>query len=65
MSDTILEETIREVMTQAEPNVSYGWQGGEPTLMGLSFFEKAIEFQKRYGSGQTVGNGLQTNGMQL
>ncbi|UCE20568.1 MAG: anaerobic sulfatase maturase [Gemmatimonadota bacterium] len=63
MSDTILEETIRRVMTKARENVSFGWQGGEPTLMGLPFFEKAVAFQKKYGRGQTVGNGLQTNGI--
>ncbi len=63
MSEAILEETIRQVITGAGSNVSFGWQGGEPTLMGLPFFEKAIEFQKRYGRGQTVGNGLQTNGI--
>ncbi|MFQ5753350.1 MAG: anaerobic sulfatase maturase, partial [bacterium] len=63
MSGAILEETIRQVMNQAGENVSFGWQGGEPTLMGLSFFEKVIEYQKRYGRGQIVGNGLQTNGI--
>jgi len=63
MSEEILEETIRQVMTQGGPNVSFGWQGGEPTLMGLSFFEKAVEFQRRYGRGRSVGNGLQINGL--
>lgn len=63
MSEAVLEETIRQVMTQSGPHVSFGWQGGEPTLMGLPFLEEAVEFQKRYGCGQTVGNGLQTNGI--
>lgn len=63
MSDEVLEEMVRQVMTGGEASVSFGWQGGEPTLMGLDFFKKAVEFQKRYGvSGQSVGNGLQTNG---
>ena len=34
-------------------------------LMGLPFFKKAVEFQTKYGSGKTVGNGLQTNGILL
>jgi len=63
MSEAVLEEMIRQVMTQAERQVSFGWQGGEPTLMGVDFFQKAAEFQKRYGWDQTVGNGLQTNGL--
>ena len=65
MSPEILEELIRQAMAQSSPHVSFGWQGGEPTLMGLPWFEKAVEFQKRYGEGKTVGNGLQTNGIQL
>ena len=65
MSSDTLEEIVRQVMTQGPAQVSFGWQGGEPTLMGLPFFEKAVEFQQKYGRGQTVGNGLQTNGLLL
>ena len=64
MTDEILRATVRQVMQQGEDNVSFGWQGGEPTLMGLEFFEKAVNYQARYGRpGQVVGNGLQTNGI--
>jgi uncharacterized protein len=63
MSESVLEETIRQVLTFGGAQVSFGWQGGEPTLMGLPFFERAVELQQRYGRGQTVGNGLQTNGI--
>jgi uncharacterized protein len=63
MSEDILEKMIKQAMTQSGTNISFGWQGGEPTLMGLPFFEKAVEFQKRYAQGQSVGNGLQTNGI--
>jgi uncharacterized protein len=65
MSIDTLEEIVQQVMTQGPGQVSFGWQGGEPTLMGLAFFEKAVEFQKKYGRGQSVGNGLQTNGLLL
>ena len=65
MSIEILEETIRQAMTQGGRQISFGWQGGEPTLMGISFFEKAVELQQLYGRGQSVGNGLQTNGVLL
>jgi uncharacterized protein len=63
MSESILEETVRQVMAQTGGNISFGWQGGEPTLMGIPFFEKAVELQKQYGRGHTIGNGLQTNGI--
>ncbi len=63
MREDILEETIRQAMTQSEDQISFAWQGGEPTLMGVAFYEKAIRFQQRYGYNQLVGNGLQTNGL--
>lgn len=64
MSAAVLEATIRQVMTQSAANLSFGWQGGEPTLMGVGFFEEAVELEKKYGRrGQIVGNGLQTNGL--
>jgi len=65
MSEDVLKEMIRQATTQCEQNISFGWQGGEPTLMGLSFFEKVVYYQQRYGNGKTIGNGLQTNGLVL
>ncbi len=65
MSLKVLEELIRQTMIQSPPQISFGWQGGEPTLMGLSFFRKAVEYQAKYGEGKSVGNGLQTNGILL
>lgn len=65
MSPEVQEEVIRQVMQQGGDSVSLAWQGGEPTLMGLPFFERAIELEKKYGRNQMVGNGLQTNGMLL
>ena len=63
MSLDVLEEMVRQVCRDGDRLISFGWQGGEPTLMGLSFFQKAVELQQRYGNGKTIGNGLQTNGI--
>lgn len=63
MSDEIMEEMIRQALTYGEQQVSFAWQGGEPTLMGLQFFDKIVRAQQRYGYAQNVGNGLQTNGL--
>jgi len=63
MDEDILEETVKQVLSQGERDISFGWQGGEPTLMGLPFFKKAVEFQQKYGRRHSVGNGLQTNGL--
>jgi uncharacterized protein len=62
MSDTVLEQLIKGYLATNQPMYSVGWQGGEPTLMGVDFFTKVVKFQKKYGrTGTRVGNGLQTN----
>jgi len=62
MSDVVLEQVIASYMNTPQPAYSFGWQGGEPTLMGLDFFKKAVVLQKKYGKpGAVVSNGLQTN----
>lgn len=64
MSVEVMEEMVKQVMQSGGNQLSFGWQGGEPTLLGLEFYEKAVEFQKKYGrDGQSVGNGFQTNGI--
>jgi len=61
-----LDATIKAVMTSGASQVSFCWQGGEPTLMGVDFFKKAVELQQKYSRmGQTVENSLQTNGVLL
>jgi len=66
MSPEIQEEMIRQVMQQSGNVVSLAWQGGEPALMGLDFYKRVIELEKKYGrNGQSVGNGFQTNGTLL
>jgi len=64
MSDEVLETMIASYMqTNQNNNYAFGWQGGEPIIMGLEFFQKAIEFQKRFAPpGAVISNGLQTNG---
>lgn len=66
MDDSILEKTIRTFLKTKQPIYSFGWQGGEPTLIGLDFFKKIVAYQERYFSaGSTITNGLQTNGTLL
>ena len=67
MSDEVLEAYIRQVVeAHADiPELLFAWQGGEPTLLGIEFFEKALELEKKYAGGKPVGNTLQTNGTLL
>ena len=63
MDEATLEKLISSYMATPQSCYSFGWQGGEPTLMGLDFFKRAVALQKKYGkAGSTVSNGLQTNG---
>jgi uncharacterized protein len=65
MSYEVQGEMIRQVMQQSGESVSIGWQGGEPALMGLDFYKRAVDLEMKYGHGQYVGNGFQTNGTLL
>ncbi len=67
ISDEILETHIRQYIEgQDGTEVVFSWQGGEPTLLGLGFFEKVIELEKKYKRpNQTIENDLQTNGTLL
>jgi uncharacterized protein len=66
MSDTALEGYVRNyIESQPTPEVEFTWQGGEPTLMGVEFFEKAVALQRRYRNGKNIRNTLQTNGTLL
>jgi uncharacterized protein len=67
MSDDLLDEYIKQyIQAQNVPEVTFAWQGGEPTLMGLDFFEKAISIQEKHRKPDTrIFNTLQTNGTTL
>ncbi len=62
MSEAVLERLIASYMATDQQQYVFGWQGGEPTLMGMDFFRRVTDLQKQYGSaGTVVANGLQTN----
>lgn len=67
MSDKTLEEYIRQLLESHQtPEVTIAWQGGEPTLMRLEFFKKAVEIANKYKRpGQTLLHTFQTNGILL
>lgn len=62
MTYEMLETFIREYIAANDvPEVLFNWHGGEPLLMGLDFYRKAIQLQKKYASGKRIRNALQTN----
>ncbi|HMP95980.1 MAG TPA: anaerobic sulfatase maturase [Kiritimatiellia bacterium] len=66
MTPDVLETYIRSyIENHPEGDVHFAWQGGEPTLMGLDFFQSALTLQQRYAGGRSVFNAIQTNGTLL
>jgi uncharacterized protein len=65
MPEEVLEAYIRQLLEAHQtPEVIVAWQGGEPTLMGLDFFKRSVEYVERYRRpGQQVLHSLQTNGV--
>lgn len=66
MSDAKLETFIRDyIAAQPGPEVSFAFQGGEPTLLGVNYFRKVVEFQKKHANGKKIETAFQTNGTLL
>jgi len=66
MSDDVLAAYIRQyVAAQPTPVVKFVWHGGEPTLLGLDFFQRVVELQRPFRDRKEIKNALQTNGMRL
>ena len=67
MSDDVLERFIRQyIQGQNYDEIIFSWQGGEPTLLGVEFFEKVVTLERKYyPDGKQIQNDLQTNGVLL
>jgi len=68
MSDEVLDAYVKGLIAAevkaGQTIVPFAWQGGEPTLLGRDFFERAVALQKKYRPpGVRVENSLQTNGI--
>lgn len=66
MSEETLEILVKKAFEYADGFCGFAFQGGEPTLVGLPFFERLIELQKKYNKNHIqVDNSIQTNGYGL
>ncbi len=67
MSDETLETYVRSFIEASPgPEVHFVWHGGEPTLLGVQFYRRAVEMQRRHARpGTTIINNLQTNGVAM
>ena len=63
MNEQVLETLTKQYIESNDvPEVTFNWHGGEPLVMGLDFYRKAMELQQKYAGGKIVHNTLQTNG---
>ncbi|TVP75409.1 MAG: anaerobic sulfatase maturase [Puniceicoccaceae bacterium] len=66
MSMETLEVFVRDYIRSQPTNlVTFAWQGGEPTLMGIDFYREAVRLQQLYSDGREIENAFQTNGTRL
>lgn len=67
MSENLLAEYTRQyIEAQKGAEITFAWQGGEPTLMGLDFFRRALRYQAQYRPSHVrITNTIQTNGVTL
>ena len=63
MDDALLDQYTKQVIAVhgLDAEIEFAWHGGEPTLAGTTFFERALAYQKQYGKGRVIRNTLQTN----
>ena len=66
------EDTLKQYIEQyiaaqppQLPEIDFAWQGGEPTLLGVDFFQRVVELQQEIAPERTCRNSLQTNGTLL
>ncbi|WP_264876722.1 anaerobic sulfatase maturase [Vibrio agarivorans] len=64
MSDDTLERFIQQyIEAQSGPTVEFAWQGGEPTLLGLDFYQRVVELCAQHAQGKQIYHSFQTNGL--
>ncbi len=63
MQDALLDTLIKNALSSAEGFCTFAFQGGEPTLAGLDFFERVVNLQKKHNTKKlSIQNTIQTNG---
>lgn len=54
---------IREyILSQPQEQIEFVWHGGEPALLGVEYFRKILDIQKKQADGKKILNAFQTNG---
>ncbi len=67
MTDDLLENYIvQHIAASPKELIYFSWHGGEPTALGLDYFRRIVELQRRHlPPERRIVNGIQTNGTLL
>lgn len=66
MTLEMLETCIREYIAANDvQEVMFNWHGGEPLVLGLDFYRKAVALEQKYAGDKIIRNTIQTNGILL
>jgi len=67
MHHEVLEDyIIQHIEASPEAVIRFSWHGGEPTVLGLDYFRKVVELQRKHlPPDRSIVNGIQTNGTLL
>lgn len=66
MTEATLEHVVKKTLEFAEVECTFSFQGGEPTLAGLDFYQKLLELEDKYNEKKLpIHNVIQTNGLAL
>lgn len=66
MTLEMLETCIREYIAANDvQEVMFNWHGGEPLVLGLDFYKKAVALEQKYAGDKIIRNTIQTNGTLL
>lgn len=63
--DVLMLFTEQYINAQPTDSVLFTWHGGEPLLMGIDFYRRALKFQRIFRGHKQIDNVLQTNGVLL
>jgi uncharacterized protein len=63
LDENLLEEFTRKYIQEQDVDViTFVWQGGEPGILGIDYYKKALALQKKYAGDKKISNVFQTNG---
>ncbi|MEG2346181.1 MAG: anaerobic sulfatase maturase [Cetobacterium somerae] len=66
MNIETLEKLVKESFFTAKTSITFSFQGGEPTLIGIEFYKAFHSFIKKYNTNNiSVNFAIQTNGILL